>query len=123
MCKRVGLALLALVSGMWFILTLLGDKIEPRVSLFRAWMVPFGNRGWQVAIRPLIQLSMDKNEVIAILGEPEDAMTSNVHLGRSAMIYVSPHGEDHGLIVTFGRHGRVISVDPITLGSAGISDE
>ena len=82
MNKRILIACLSALLGVWVSLTLLGKKYLPCAPIDKAWIVPFGSAGWDYVMTGMAEIGMTRDALTSILGTPDDVLVSSIPPGQ-----------------------------------------
>jgi len=112
MNKRILIACLVALIGVWVSLTMLGKRILPCAPIHKAWIVPLGSAGWEYVMTGMAEEGMTTDALTSILGTPDDVPVSSMHRGQVYLHYTNPHDNGRGVLFAISKDRKVLYVAP-----------
>lgn len=106
--KKTLIASTILIFLCWCVLSVMGKRILPAAPLTRAWTIPFGASAYYQVVSAMIPSGSNRDEVEAILGEPNDEMISTSGDGRFSLVYIIPMVSSAEILILFDSDSQVL---------------
>lgn len=112
MNKRILIACLVSLLGVWVALIMLGKKILPGAPIHKAWLVPLGASGWEYVMIGMTQEGMTRDSLTGILGTPNDVTISTMHTGQVYLHYTNPHDRNRDVSFAVSAEQKILYAAP-----------
>ena len=115
MNKRILIACLVALLGVWIALVMLGKRMLPRVPIQKACIVPLGANGWEYVMMGMRREGMTKDALTSIVGIPDNVSISTMHSGQVYLHYTNPHDSERSVSYAVSAEQKILYASPGTL--------
>jgi hypothetical protein len=112
MKKRILIACLVALIGVWIALVMLGKNILPGAPIQKAWIVPLGSSGWEYVMMGMADEGMTREALTRILGTPNDVTISTRHPGQVYLHYTNQHDSKRDVSFAVSAEQKIMYAAP-----------